>query len=140
MNNQIDNKLDVIIGNQTITLKKCDSISVDESIVKERGEEIEKLHKDIIELNQTFREFNEYIIQQSDDIQTIATNIETTQYDVNIGNKEIIKAEEYQSSLIKKKLIITTLAITAINVPVGLFFGAKVALATISASLFSYFI
>jgi t-SNARE complex subunit (syntaxin) len=140
---QQDNKeLHIRVGNQDIILKGCnsESIDTDRDIVIERGEEIEKLHKDILELNEVFKDFNNYVIQQTEQIETIATNIENTHEEVNIANIEINKAEEYQFKFIKKKLILTTLAITAINAPIGLFFGAKVALATIGASLFGYFI
>lgn len=136
-----ENILDIKINNKNIKLIKVasdDNLQLDEKMIIERGEDIEQIAKDIKELHEAFVEFNEYVNSQGETINLIENNVNNTDQNISIANTELHSAENYQKSTLRKKLILTTLGLTAINVPIGLIFGAKVVIATSVASLLGY--
>lgn len=128
-----------------ITNKKTDDIvlkrseSVDEHFIKERNDEIEKLVQDLSDLHEIYQDFNAIVYQQSEPIQQIADNVQVTEVQVEKANVELTQAREYQKSYLRKGLILTTLGIAAINIPVGIFLGLKIACATTAVSSLAYF-
>lgn len=70
----------------------------DLAYVQERDEEIKKIHKDMIEVNQIYKNIAELVDSQTPLIDSIESNITSTKDNVEEANKELKEAEQTQSN------------------------------------------
>lgn len=103
------------------------SDSVDDHIILERDKEIKELNQELTDLHEIFEDFSTMVQSQNDPIAQLSQNVNAANMDVERGNIELEKARSYQSSYIKKGLVVGAILLAGVNIPVGLLFGAKVA-------------
>ena len=75
-------------------------------------DEIDDIHKNVIELNQISRELGNLITSQNEQIDLIECNTETTQVIMNSAQKELDKIEKYNKSRKKHKIALSIIGLT----------------------------
>lgn len=102
-------------------------IDFNQNIIEERNEEIEQIYKDILDINEIFKDLNKYVIEQSEPIHQLENDIIETVKKTEDGLIQLQKANEYHKSWISRrnKLILMSIAGLSINVPITILFGLK---------------
>lgn len=102
-------------------------IEFNEGIIQERHVEIEKIYKDILCINEIFKDLNKIVLEQGESITQMETNIESTIEATKSGVKLLKQAECYQSRWFSKrnKFMLLGMIGLSINAPVAVYFGAK---------------
>lgn len=90
---------------QQATLKKNDKqvdseVALNLAILEERDREFKAIQQDIKEVSEMYAQVNELIHDQGQQIDTIEHNITKTTQNVNVGVKELKKAEQSSNSCI----------------------------------------
>lgn len=93
-----------------------------------RSEDIKQIEKDIIEINEIFKDLNYFVCDQQKELDLIDNNITTTKEKVQEAEKELKTAEKYQKKNYKLKTILLAGVITTITVPLSFVIGGKVAI------------
>jgi hypothetical protein len=75
-------------------------------------DEIDDIHKNVIELNQITRELGSLITSQNEQIDLIEFNTEETQITMNNAKKELDKIEKYNKSRKRHKLALSLVGFT----------------------------
>ena len=107
-----------------------EQIDFNEGIIQERHEEIEKIYKDIVCINEIFKDLNKIVLEQGDSVIQMESNIDSTIKATESGVQLLKQAESYQNTWFSKrnKFILLGLAGLSINTPVAIYFGAKAGL------------
>lgn len=102
-------------------------LEFNESIIQERNEEIEEIYKEVLEINEIFKDLNKLVHEQSEPINELEKNIDSTVEKTQNGVEQLKKAEIYHNALMSKrnKLILMSLVGLSINIPVTLTLGLK---------------
>jgi hypothetical protein len=98
-----------------------------ENIIQERNEQIEELFKDVLIINDIFKDLNKIVAEQSEPISQIEKQMDETLKMTQSGVENLKKANEYNSSWLNKrnKLILMGIAGLSINIPITLTLGLK---------------
>ena len=91
-------------------------------------EELEKVGKEIKDLQEVFENVNEMMIEQKNIIESLEDNIDKTLEIVKDGSKELEIADELDKQIVVKKGIISGLGLVAINVPMSMLIGIQISL------------
>jgi len=97
-----------------------------ELVLKYNNIELENLGKDVIELHETFQMVNEMISLQGEKLDLLVDSIDETLSNTESSNQELIIANDTQLSMIKKKIVIAGIGLTALTVTAGSFIGYSV--------------
>lgn len=84
---------------QLLFVKTQNTFEFDEfdiAYLNQRDIEIKNIQKDLIEVNQIFKDINELVYSQAPLIDSISENISTADDCIKDANKELKKAEKYQ--------------------------------------------
>jgi len=102
-------------------------LELNENIIRERNEKIEELFKDVIIINDIFKDLNKLVVEQSEPIAKIELQIDETIQKTHDRVENLKKAEKYHKSWLsqKNKLILMGIAGLTINVPITLTLGLK---------------
>lgn len=102
-------------------------LELNETIIKERNEEIEQIYKEVLVINDIFKDLNKLVAEQTEPIYKIEEQIDKTLKQTENGVENLKKAEKYYSSWLSRrnKLILLSIAGLTINVPITLTFGLK---------------
>lgn len=84
---------------------------IDLELMTEREESLQKLERDIVDVNQIFKDLGLLVHEQGDVIDSIEANVESASVDVEQGTEQLRQAREYQSKARKKKCIIITIIV-----------------------------
>lgn len=98
------------------------------SLSAEDQEMIFGIERDIEAINRLSVDMNGLVHEQGEAISLIGDNVESSKLRSSIAEKDLVQASEYQSSSRYGTLALIIVTMTAINVPLGLAFGAKVGL------------
>lgn len=117
----LDNKLSI----EDTFLKN--KIELNEKLIQERNEEIEKIFKDIKLVNEIFRDLGKITNEQSNLIVSMEKNIDTTvkTTEETIEILKIVKSNNNNFFSIENKYILLGIFGISINTPVALLFGTK---------------
>ena len=94
-----------------------------ELVLQYNNNELDKLSKDVIELDETFRIVNDLVSIQSEKIDLLIDNIENTVSNVENGEKELIVSKNLQYAGNKKKIILTGVGLCVLSISAGSFLG-----------------
>ena len=102
-------------------------VEFNEAIILERNEEIEKIFKDVHDIDSIFRNLNKIVLEQSNQITTLEENIDSTFKKSEKAVESLKIAESYHKSWFSKrnKIILLSIAGLSINAPVTVLFGVK---------------
>lgn len=90
-------------------------------------DELIKIQSQTKQLTEIFRELNEYVCCQGEQMETIDENIEQAAINVEQAHEELIVAEHNQTKGVKLKLVLAILLTGAVTGPVGVLCGMKAA-------------
>ena len=109
--------------------KLFNKIEMNSSIIHERNEEIEEIFRDVLCIKDIFEELNKMANLQREEITKIEDNLEKTEIKIENAIVQISKSQKYYNSITstKNKFVLLGALGLAINIPVALFFGLKVA-------------
>lgn len=95
-----------------------ETVETEVALLQERDVQIRQLESDILDINEIFRDLGTMVHEQGVTIDSIESNVESAQTDVEQGVQEVGRASLYQSKARKKKccLIVTVLIVIAIVV------------------------
>lgn len=104
-----------------------DKVEFNEGIIQERSEEIEQIYKDVIDINEIFKDLNKLVLEQGEPISQLETNIDSVVLTTKAGVEFLKQAEVYHSKWFSKrnKFILMSIVGLSINAPVTVFFGIK---------------
>lgn len=104
-----------------------DKVEFNEGMIQERNEEIEQIYKDVLDINEIFKDLNKLVLEQEEPICQVETNIVSSVKTTENGVNLLKQAESYQSKWFSKKnkFILMSIAGLSINAPVAAFFGFK---------------
>ena len=105
---------------------------------KYSNKELEKLGKDVIELNETFQIVNELIAVQGHRIESLEDGIDDTLDNMEESNNELVSAENLQTAANKKKVIITGVGLIAVSIPLGSVVGYGIGIPVVIAGYGCY--
>jgi syntaxin 16 len=103
IDDHLEDRMEDLTDNNDVELMLEDNkylledIEENEKNIVKRSIEIENITKDIVELNEIFKDFNLLVINQGILIDRIDDNINLTFENINNGNKELEVAETYQN-------------------------------------------
>lgn len=102
-------------------------LNLNESIIQERNEEIQKIYKDVIDINEIFKDLNKLIVEQSEPINKIEEQCIKAVQQTEKGIEELKQAETYHNKWFSKrnKIILLSIAGLSINVPITIALGVK---------------
>jgi len=114
-------------GNEINREQLISQLEFNETIIEERYEEIEKIYKEVLVINDIFKDLNKLTIEQTEPISKLEEKIDETLKKTQDGAENIKKAEKYYSSWLSRrnKLILMGIAGLSINVPITLTLGLK---------------
>lgn len=128
-NNNFSNLRDTTKENYSQIINYKNMIELNSSIIQERNEEIEEIFRDVLCIKDIFAELNNMVVKQDEPIKEVEKNIELIEKKVEQGVQNLTSASyNYNlfSSTRNKFILLSALGI-AINAPVAIFFGLKVA-------------
>jgi t-SNARE complex subunit (syntaxin) len=104
-------------------------IDFNSMIIQERNQEIEEIFRDVLCIKEIFADLNKMVEVQHEQITNLESNVEKTEIQVKNAVEQITKAKNYYDSFssTKNKFILFSVLGIAINAPIALFFGLKVA-------------
>ncbi len=104
-----------------------DKVEFNEGIIQERNEEIEKIYKDVHDINEIFKDLNKIVLEQGEPIYQLETNINSSAKIVESGVQSLKEADKSHSKWLSKrnKFILMSIAGLSINAPLTVFFGVK---------------
>jgi hypothetical protein len=104
-----------------------EKIEFNQNIIEERNEEIQQIHKDILDISDIFKELDKLINEQNKPINQLENQIDETINKTKDGIIQIQKANEYHKSWFSKrnKIILMSIAGLSVNIPVTVLFGLK---------------
>lgn len=82
------------------------STNINDSIIRQREQEITKLAQGVLEVSSIFKEMQNMVIEQGTVLDRIDYNIENTKVDLKQANQELNRAQHYQKRTQKCKLIL----------------------------------
>jgi len=88
--------------------------ATDMAALQERENEMAQMEADIMDVNTIFKDLSEMVQESGQTIDNIENNVESAVVDIQEGNKQLQKAEEYQSKARKKKIILAIVVIVII--------------------------
>jgi t-SNARE complex subunit (syntaxin) len=97
-------------------------VTIDRAIIEERDTEIRQLEREIVGLNEVFKDVAELVKEQGETITTIEDETLKAAHNVEEGVGQLRKASEYQKSS-RSKLCCLALIATAIVAAVAVFCG-----------------
>jgi hypothetical protein len=102
-------------------------IEFNEGIIQERHVEIEKIYKDVLCINEIFKDLNKIVLEQGESIIEMESNVDSTIKATESGIVLLKQAESYQNKWFSKrnKFILLGMVGLSINAPVAVYFGAK---------------
>ena len=105
-----------------------------------RKKKVEKLEKDIIDITEMFKDLNKLVYEKQNKIDFIECNISMVKEKTKEAEKELVKAEKYQkkSRLLEARTV--SILATGLGIPLGMIFGAKVAICIICGTSITYII
>jgi len=95
-------------------------VSFNNNIILDRERDIREIEKNVIEVNEIFRDLSALVVEQGSMIDSIESNIESSVEHTSKGAEELVKASKYQKSS-RNKLCCLLLIITVIVAALGLF-------------------
>lgn len=96
---------------QQQSVVQIDAADVDMEMMAEREEALHKLERDIVDVNQIFKDLGMLVHEQGEVIDSIEANVESASVNVEQGTEQLRQAKDYQSKSRKKKCIIITILI-----------------------------
>lgn len=103
-------------------------IILDEEL--ERNARLQKISQDTNLLYEMFKDLQELVYGQQDNIDFITDNIESSVHKVNQSEITLVEAEEIQKSNAKQYALLSSLLIASISTPIGVTMGLKAGLGT----------
>lgn len=101
---------------------------VDLEMLHEREEAIKKLERDIVDVNQIFKDLGMLVHEQGDALDSIEANVENAQVRVEEGTQQLAKARDYQSKARRKKcfcVVILVVVLLVIGIIIAIVFASK---------------
>jgi hypothetical protein len=104
-----------------------DKLEFNQNIIEERNEEIQQIYKDVLDINEIFKDLNQLVISQAEPINQLENQIDETVKNTENGITNLQKANEYHKSWFSRrnKLILMSIAGLSVNVPITILFGLK---------------
>lgn len=107
------------------TFVQMEVSETDVEIMMEREEALRKLERDIVDVNQIFKDLGMMVHEQGDVIDSIEANVEVASASVEQGTDQLRQARDHQSKARKKKCIIITIVVIilalVIIIPVAIY-------------------
>merc|ERR1711942_90241 len=111
---------------QAQLLLEQEQAEADLAIFQEREEAIRNLERDILDINDIFKELGAMVSEQGEVIDTIEANVETAHDKIEEGAVHLEKAKVYQAKSRRKMcLLLLIFIIVAGIISVGLYFSFK---------------
>ncbi|CAF1253430.1 unnamed protein product [Adineta steineri] len=101
---------------------------VDMQALRERGDQLQQLERNIVEVNELFKDVHNLVHEQGEIIDNIENNIVAADNHVVTATGQLKQAVTYQSAARRKKIILILIAIiilVIIGLVLGLYFGLK---------------
>ena len=95
-----------------------------EDFEENMSREIEQIHQDLLDINQMFRDLDDLVFIQAEDLEAIQRHIDESGIDIEAGNRSLLAI----GSLNGKRVVIGTGIGLVATSPVGWFLGLKVGL------------
>lgn len=122
---------DMLVGNtgfsQTKQILQMEE-DVDLEMLHEREEAIKKLERDIVDVNQIFKDLGMLVHEQGEVLDSIEANVENAQVRVQEGTQQLAKASDYQSKARRKKcycVVILLVVLLVIGIIIAIVFASK---------------
>jgi len=94
--------------------------------IEHRHQRIQAIERDVLEVNEMFRDLAHLVNEQGEHIITIETNVSNTKQHTEAAHAELLKAEEYQMRARRKQCcILFILLAVAAAIAVGIWAAAK---------------
>ncbi|XP_069127996.1 syntaxin-7-like isoform X2 [Argopecten irradians] len=87
---------------------------VDLEMLQEREDSIKKLERDIVDVNQIFKDLGMLVHEQGEMLDSIEANVESAQIRVEEGTQQLSKARDYQHKSRRKKCIILIIVLVVV--------------------------
>ncbi|XP_060072605.1 syntaxin-7-like isoform X1 [Ylistrum balloti] len=101
---------------------------VDLEMLQEREDSIKKLERDIVDVNQIFKDLGMLVHEQGEMLDSIEANVESAQIRVEEGTQQLSKARDYQSKARRKKcicIVILLVVLAVIAIIIAIYFSQK---------------
>ncbi|XP_021345257.1 syntaxin-7-like isoform X2 [Mizuhopecten yessoensis] len=95
---------------------------VDLEMLQEREDSIKKLERDIVDVNQIFKDLGMLVHEQGEMLDSIEANVESAQIRVEEGTQQLSKARDYQGKARRKKCICVIILLVVLAV-IGIILG-----------------
>lgn len=109
-------------------MRHSEQMTIDDSQVKialEEQRQMDKITKDVIQLEDMFLKLNTMVHEQGEMVDRIETNVEEAYEKVELGEQELGKAVDYKRSALKKKMCIIGIVVAVLAV-IALIIGLSV--------------
>ena len=110
------------------SMRHSEQMTIDDSEIKialEEQKHMEKITRDVIQLEDMFIKLNSMVQEQGEVVDRIEMNVEEAYEKVELADKELDKAVTYKRSAMKKKLCIIGIVIAVLAV-IALIIGLAV--------------
>lgn len=108
-------------------------LDLENEVMNEKYEEVEKVHKEILALNEIFKDVAVMVNEQGEMLKQVDKNVENAEKNTGKASKELVDAQEYQSKARRKLCIIFCILSIIVCVVIGftykdilLLFGVRV--------------
>ena len=91
--------------------------------IQEKQEAIHQIERDVVLLNDMFKDLNYLVVEQQVGIDLIENNVQKTKNTTESAHKELVEASEYQSSSRKWLCWMVIIVLIVIGVVVGVLVG-----------------
>lgn len=100
------------VGKQQMQLQEEEDLAT----LQEQEQAINKLEKDIVDVNQIFKELGAMVHEQGEIVDSIEANVERTNNYVSEGAQRLHQAHTYKNKVMKKKCILAIIAAVVLTV------------------------
>ena len=113
---------------QNLSMNDFTKIEFNQSIIDEQNEEIKQICKDLVDINDIFKDLNNMIKLQDHSVNRIEKQIDESVIKTEKGINELNHANKYHNEWIttKNKLLLLSALTLTINIPIAVSIGIKV--------------
>ena len=97
-------------------------LELENEVMNEKFEEAEKVHKEILALNEIFKDVAVLVNEQGEMLKEADRNVENAEKNTGKASKELADAQEYQSSARRKLCIIFSILLVIVCAVIGFTF------------------
>lgn len=81
-----------------------DTTQLKKQVYEERQEKIQELHKDMVVVNEMFKDMSNLVKEQGEMLNVVERHVDVAVKETDVAAKELIKASDYQAKANKKKI------------------------------------